>query len=637
MGVLPLLLWLCCGTASASSGFQPVSPEELKMTSEPAAPGAPAIILYRQVDRDDNGLAEDNYLRIKVLTEEGRKYANVEIPFFKGGANIKNLKARTIKPDGTVVNFNGTVFEKTIVKVRGYKYQAKTFSLPDVQVGSIIEYSYYIEMQGHSDSEWVLSQELFTKSAHFTLKPWHDVNLRWSSKLPPGVAAPKPEKIIHLEVNNIPAFAAEDYMPPAAELKYHVNFIYNGEPVNDPEAFWKEQGKLVFSRLNFAMSDHKAAAQAVAGIVSPDDAPEVKARKIYARLQQLRNTSFEREKTEQERKRSKDKEQHTLEDVWKTGYGTGDDITWLFFDLAKAAGLDAHPVLAASRSEKFFNPGLMIDSDLDSNMVLLHFADHDVFCDPGSAYAPYGLLPWVETGVQGMKLEKDGSTWIKTPVPAAALSHIERTAKLKLSEETGGLEGTLTVTYTGMEAYTRRVDERNEDDAAKKKLLEDEARESIPGTAEVELSNSPDWKSSEKPLVVEFKLKIPEWTVPAGRRTMLPVGFFSAPEKHLFEHATRVNPVYYHYPSTKIDDVSIELPQGWKAESLPQPVDVNQTVVAVAFHASLENGTLHLQRKLVSDIVFLRAEYYNDLRNFYGIVRTGDEQQVVLLPSAVTN
>ena len=38
-----------------SHSFRPVSPEELKMTSEPAAPGAPAIILYREVYRDDSG------------------------------------------------------------------------------------------------------------------------------------------------------------------------------------------------------------------------------------------------------------------------------------------------------------------------------------------------------------------------------------------------------------------------------------------------------------------------------------------------------------------------------------------------------------------------------------------------------
>ena len=64
------------------------------MTSEPLAPGAPAIILYRQVDRDESGTDshEDNYIRIKVLTEEGRKYANVEIPFFKGTDDVKKSR-----------------------------------------------------------------------------------------------------------------------------------------------------------------------------------------------------------------------------------------------------------------------------------------------------------------------------------------------------------------------------------------------------------------------------------------------------------------------------------------------------------------------------------------------------------------
>src|SRR5579864_6158104 len=84
-------------------GFQPISPEELKMTSEPKAPGAPAIILYRQIDRDDSSSRtphEYNYVREKIFTEEGRKYADVEIPFFKDQADVHSIKARTIRPDG---------------------------------------------------------------------------------------------------------------------------------------------------------------------------------------------------------------------------------------------------------------------------------------------------------------------------------------------------------------------------------------------------------------------------------------------------------------------------------------------------------------------------------------------------------
>jgi hypothetical protein len=65
---------LATRTARAGIGFQPVSPDELKMTSEPLAPGAHAIVLYRQVDRDDNSSTshQDDYFRIKILTEEGR-------------------------------------------------------------------------------------------------------------------------------------------------------------------------------------------------------------------------------------------------------------------------------------------------------------------------------------------------------------------------------------------------------------------------------------------------------------------------------------------------------------------------------------------------------------------------------------
>src|SRR5277367_4396765 len=91
---------LVARSAMALVGFQPASPEELAMKSEPSAPGAPAVILYRQVDRDDNARTshEDEYFRIKILTEDGRNRANIEIPFFKTTQNVTSVKARTIRP-----------------------------------------------------------------------------------------------------------------------------------------------------------------------------------------------------------------------------------------------------------------------------------------------------------------------------------------------------------------------------------------------------------------------------------------------------------------------------------------------------------------------------------------------------------
>ena len=225
------------------------------MISDPNAPGASAILLFRQVDRDDNGSTshEDNYFRIKILTEEGRKYADVEIPFYKDAGNIVNVRARTIRPDGSIVNFDGKVFDKEIAKARGLKYLAKTFTLPDVQVGGIIEYYYTLDLPEDYvwGSHWILSDELFTKSAKFSLKPYQgdrgQFTLKWSwNWLPAGTSPPKdgPDHVIRLEANNISAFHTEDFMPPENELKSRVDFIYSEDALErDPDKFWKKPAK----------------------------------------------------------------------------------------------------------------------------------------------------------------------------------------------------------------------------------------------------------------------------------------------------------------------------------------------------------------------------------------------------------
>jgi hypothetical protein len=622
--------------------WQPVSPDELKMTSEPKAPGAPAIILFRQVDRDDSNPHtphEYNYVREKILTEEGRKQADVDIPLIKGQWDIVNIRARTIRPDGSIANFDGKVYEKEIVKARGLKYLAKTFTLSDVQPGSIIEYHYMIDFAENYvfDSHWVLSDDLFIKNAKYTLKPYTEWALQWTwpNGLPESAKPPVNEnKLIHMEARDIPAFQVEDDMPPEAAMKFRVDFIYSQEGFEkEPDKFWKKQGKKMNDATEGFVNKRKAMEQAVAEIVSPGDSPEVKLRKIYARVQKIRNTSYEVEKTEQEQKRAKEKEINNVEDLWKRGYGNGYDLTWLFLGLVRAAGMDASAVRIATRDDHFFTPNVMRARDLNTNVVLVKLDGKDAYFDPGVAFVPFGMLPWSETGTTGLKLDKDGGTWVTTTTPEPSESQIVRKADLNLTTE-GSLEGKLTVTFTGLEAQRRRLQERNEDEAHRKKLLEDYVKEVIPAGIEVELTSKPDWTSSSPSMAAEFSLKVPGWASGAGKRALLPVGLFSGPEKHMCEHSTRVHPLYFQYLFEKTDDVHVELPLGWQISSLPQPQNTDAKVMAYTLKVENEKGSLHFERHLRSGLTFLDQKYYPALRNFYQAVRTGDEQQVVLQPAA---
>jgi hypothetical protein len=273
-------------------------------------------------------------------------------------------------------------------------------------------------------------------------------------------------------------------------------------------------------------------------------------------------------------------------------------------------------------------------SDLNGNVVLVKLNGKDMYLDPGAAFTPFGLLPWPETGVRGLKLDKDGGSWVTTTMPESSASRIERKADLKMTTE-GSLEGKLTVTYSGLEAEWRRIEERDQDEAERKKFLEDDVKGAIPVGIDVEITNKPDWSSSAATLVAEFSLKVPGWVSGAGRRALMPVGLFSGPEKHIYEHESRVHPMYFQYMSEKIDDAKIELPLGWIVSSMPQPLTNDGHVIMYALKVENDRGTLHIERRLRRDLITLEQKYYPALRSFYQGVRSGDEEQVVLQPAGM--
>ena len=521
LGALAALLSLGLAMPTHADEWQPISPEELQMKREPKAPTAAAIYLYRQVDRNDADSSEVNYSRIKILTDEGRNFANVEIPYLKGSNSIHALQARVIRPDGSIVEFDGTVYDKELVKARGVKMMSKSFTLPSVEVGSIIEYRYRRSMPyGWAfNSRWLLSADLYTRRAVFSLRPAENLFLRWSWPLglPPDTKPPAKERgLIRLETHDVPAFVTEEYMPPEDVMKYRVEFVYEDEESDQQEeiAYWNAFGKRSNSDVQRFIKAGRALEQEIARLVQPGDSNETKARKLYARAQQIRNLSFERQATEQEAEREKLADNHDAEDVLKHGYAHADDVTQFYFGLVRAAKLDASLVLISTRDDNFFDPRLMNARDLNTCVVLVNLGDSSVYLDPGTPFMPFAYLPWSETAVKGLRLGSDGGQWVTTTVPGATESRVERKASVKLSPS-GTLEGTVIVTYRGLEASWRRLNQRNEDATDRRKYLEQDLEAGIPTGIDVKLTNTPDWTSSETPLVAEFELSVPGW---AGRR-----------------------------------------------------------------------------------------------------------------------
>ena len=632
--------------AAAAGEWQPISPQDLSMTSEPKAPGAAGVILYRQVDRDDNHGTETDYLRVKILGASARdKYSNLRLQYFPDRQTIDDVEARTIHADGSVYAFNGSVADEPDGALRGLVRRAKVLPLPNVEVGSIVEYRWHIRMPSLVgfqymrvyNSQWILNEDLFTREARFSLRVPSNfsVSYTWPLGLPDGAQPPvtSSDRMVTMQVHDVPAFVSEEFMPPVNVLRKRVDFNYTDtkHPISDPIAYWAQYSKESARVVDGYVGHSAAMNKALATIVDRGDSDETKLRKIYARVQQLHNDSYDAPLASSQLPAGSYIE-HTedVADIWDHQHGKSWELTWLFLGLVRAAGFEADPVMLSSRNTFFFIKSSLEKAQLNSNVVRVKLGDKEIFADPGAAFTPFGALPWYETAVEGIRLTKDGGDWIDIALPPASASRVVRRATLQLSDD-GTLQGSVTVRYSGAEAQRVRLRERAEDAEARTKYLEEQLRAAIPTPSDVKLTNAPEWIRDDQDLVAEYTLKIDGWAQSAGQRTILSTGLFSAQERDVFTHDARVQPIYFEFPYQHTDQVEIALPTDLRIGVLPPAKYAEFGTTHYTFSADRSNGGLHFTRDLSSDLLLVSPKSYPQIQDFYHSIRAGDAEQMVLV------
>jgi Domain of Unknown Function with PDB structure (DUF3857) len=638
-------------TVGAADEWQPILPQDLSMTSEPNAPGAAAIILYRQVDRDDDRGFETDYVRVKILSESARdRYSILRLQYFAEQQTLEDIQARTIHTDGGIYSFDGSISDEPDGTQSGRARRAKILPLPKVEVGSIVEYRWRMRMNGAVslsfitvyNSQWILNDDLYTREAHFSLRVPGNFTVRysWPMGLPAGTQPPAQSKrVVTMQVHDVPAFASEELMPPVNMVRMRVDFNYStGKPITDPDAFWGRFSK-VAARLIDDYAGHSGAMnKALATIVDPGDSDETKLRKIYARVQQIHNDSYFPPAITVLPPGSFVERTDDVADIWDHQHAYGWQLTWLFLGLVRAAGFEADPVALATRDRLLFNKTVLVEGQMNADLVRVKLGGKDIFADPGAPFTPFGALPWNETAVEALRMTKDGGDWIATPLPPASASRIIRRATLQVSSD-GTLRGSVTVRYSGIDAQLVRLRERAEDGEARTKYLEGQLKAAIPAASDVKLTNAPDWSRDDVDLVAEYTLKIDGWAQGAGQHTLFTVGIFSARERDLFTHDARVQPIYFDFPYQHTDQVDIALPPDLKVDALPESTYAEFETAYYSSSAERTKAGLHLTRDLSSELLLVPAKFYPQIRNFYQSVRAGDAEQMVLVhaPAARAN
>jgi len=231
----------------------PISPEELKMTSLAEAPGAQAVYLYRQVDRNDI-----ERLRLNTTTCESRfspkKVANTQISRSRSG------RAESIFPRFVRVRFGRTEPSQCSTERRTSRRSKKPraqstwprlshfrtyksevlLNIILIMTLKIINFLFGVDSKRRTvhqeGSVYAQAVQPFPLDRTVVLasrpSPWHQT------------PEEGPDHVVRMTAQNIPAFVTEDFMPPPDELKFRVSFVYHDEPIEtDLNKFWRNYGK----------------------------------------------------------------------------------------------------------------------------------------------------------------------------------------------------------------------------------------------------------------------------------------------------------------------------------------------------------------------------------------------------------
>jgi transglutaminase-like putative cysteine protease len=625
-----------CWNDATSSEFRDPTPAERAMTSVPFAPGASAVVLnwYQYVNDRDGYRTE--YVRIKILTEQGNKYGDVAVEHLGLVSNVDHIKARTVRPDGTIAPFDGKTFDKVVVKMGGRRLIAKTFTLPDVHPGSIIEYRYDISTRGMFvyDSEFQVQRELPVIREDLLLQPWVDGGFYtfFSFRgLPPGREPVLNHDVYELHLENIRPYEEEPFSPPVDAVKPKLQFWYSKQQTQ-PAEFWARMAREWADVTEPFIGDGREVRDAVTAVVAAAATPEEKLRMLYTRVQQIRNTSYEPDKTETEARILLNNK--SAQDVLRNGYGDLHDINMLFVAMARAAGFDAHVVRICERDEQYLARNLPVARQLDGEVALVTVAGKSYFLDPATPYAPFGTLSWQKSSTAGLVIarKQNAAVWVETPRPLSDAATRKRVADLQL--DNGVVRGTVTVIYRGQEALRQRFAVRNDDDATARKSIEDALKASFAEGSVVKLTEVKDLRSAEAPLIVSATVELPAAASVVGSRAMVPLAVFTSAQPNPFPAERRTNDIYFHYANETEDDVTLKLPTGYDVESLPAASDMNLGALRYAATYEKGAGTIQLVRKLAVDAEFLSSDKYPAVRNFFSRAAAADQEQVVLHKSS---
>jgi hypothetical protein len=377
----------------AGDEWRPITPAELQMKTGKVEADADAEALFWEVRIDDSteNLIMKHYLRVKIFNERGReKYSKVDIPYLKGW-KVKNIMARVIKADGSITELaKADIFDREITKTDKIKIKAKSFAVPNIEAGTILEYRYEeVQPSGWAnDMRMFFQHDIPIQTISYYFKPAFDTKYLTFNMEDRKFVKDK-NGFYKASMDNVPAIKEETQMPPEDEIRSWLLLYYTNDLKGDSSDFWARAGGFLASAFDIKDTlkpgkDLKAAAATIiAGATTPDE----QMAKLYEFCKtKVKNITYDTSLTDEQKDEIKPSK--SASDTYRKLQGTDKDINELFAALASSLGLEARLAFGGDRSEKFFDVRQAHVSFVHFSSIAVKISGRWKYYDPGDPFVP---------------------------------------------------------------------------------------------------------------------------------------------------------------------------------------------------------------------------------------------------------
>lgn len=654
--LLIIIVFFCFSKINAQKyELGKVTVAQLQEKVHPNDTTAPAAIIFKKgrtffTYNKTNGFTANHVyeFKIKIYKKEGLEWADQKVRFYVGYKELNEDRLEFSNAitynleNGTIVKTkldNQGVFKKKV----NAKWNEKIITLPNVKVGSIIEYKYILKSENiiklpDFDFQYTIPVDYFeykTEIPEFYVYKTLLVGKTPITSDATIVAGNQSFENEHNQTNtlyykqvnslftgkDIPALKFEPYVNNIDNYKGSIQYElervrYPDQPVKDYSLTWEGVASTIFKDERFGKE------------LSQNDFLLEDVRKLLGNVESLKERldiifKFVQNKMNWNEEYGYFTDKGVVK-AYKEQTGNVAEINFILINMLKIAGVEVNPVLVSSVENGIpvyptragFNY-VIAAAEIDGKQILLD-ATHKF---TSSNILPLNLLNW-----KGRLIKKDGTSQEIDLYPVSLSKEFSNTiAKL---DPSGRIEGKVRVQRTDYDAYDFRTENANKSEENYLEKYEEQL-----GNLKISDYAIENKKTNfSNPIIEIFSFIADNQSEIIGDKIFINPLLFFTRTKNPFTQEKRQMGIYFGYPTQEKFNLNLDLPEGYSIESLPKPVRIatEDKAITYIFNISHENNKIQISCiKEINNSIFA-ADEYNGLKDIFQKILASQNEKIVL-------